>query len=190
MSTQTISRNDFEQMVKCIRAYDPFTQYIEDYKQEQEANRKNDKLDDDFTELMKPYNPDIVGIPFRLMNLGGETEHEFVEWLGNKGLVVEERKQEQKKVWTEDEIKELVQKNDTVLYGALKKLYGLQTADEKKAGATKHYNGVGFNGADSKFLSSVSEFLIRKGFLTDKQKVVTRKKIAKYTKQLTRLANA
>ena len=95
-----------------------------------------------------------------------------------------------KKVWEEQEIKDLVQTNDRVLYGALKQLYACQTADEQAAGCTREYNGKGFNGADSTFLSSVSEFLIKRGFLTDKQKVIVRKKLVKYTKQLTRLANA
>lgn len=95
-----------------------------------------------------------------------------------------------KRVWTEEEIRVLVQTNDKVLYGALKKLYAEQTADEQRAGETKHNNGVGFNGADGKFLTSVAQFLIRTGFLTDKQKAVTRKKLVKYNKQLTRLANA
>lgn len=92
--------------------------------------------------------------------------------------------------WTVDEIKELVQTNDKVLYGALKKLYECQTADEQNAGETKEHNGMGFNGIDSKFLSSVSEFLLKRGFLTDKQKYITRKKLVKYSKQLTKLANA
>lgn len=95
-----------------------------------------------------------------------------------------------KRVWAEEEIKNLVQTNDKVLYGALKNLYAQQTADEQRQGETREYNGVGFNGADSRFLSSVAEFLSRTGFLTDKQKAVTRKKLVKYTKQLTRLANA
>lgn len=94
-----------------------------------------------------------------------------------------------KRTWTEDEIKTLVQTNDKVLYGALKKLYNEQTSDEKAAGETKHNNGVGFNGADSKFMSSVAEFLIKRGFMTDKQKYCVRKRLVKYTKQLTRLAN-
>lgn len=95
-----------------------------------------------------------------------------------------------KRIWTEDEIGTLVQTNDKVLYGALKKLYNEQTSDEQDAGVTKHHNGVGFNGVDSKFLSSISEFLINRGFLTDKQKYAARKRLAKYTKQLTKLANA
>ena len=93
------------------------------------------------------------------------------------------------RVWTEDEIKILVQTNDKVLYGALKRLYAEQTADEQSAGETHHHNGAGFNGADSRFLSSVSEFLLKNGFLTEKQKIVVRKKLVKYNRQLTRLAN-
>ena len=94
------------------------------------------------------------------------------------------------KVWSEEEIKELVQTNDKVLYGALKKLYAEQTADEQRTGETKHQNGVGFNGADAKIMSSFAEFLNRTGFLTGKQKAVARRKLVKYNKQLTRLANA
>lgn len=94
------------------------------------------------------------------------------------------------RIWTEEEIKELVQTNDKVLYGALRKLYAEQTVDEKADGDTKYHNGVGFNGVDAKIMSSFAEFLKRTGFLTEKQKAVARKKLVKYNKQLTRLANA
>ena len=94
------------------------------------------------------------------------------------------------RVWTEEEIKHLIQVNDKVLYGALKKIYGEQTADEKASGQTNHQNGVGFNGVDAPILSSFAEFLNKAGFLTPKQKVIARKKLIKYNKQLTRLANA
>lgn len=93
------------------------------------------------------------------------------------------------KVWSEEEIAKMVQENDKVLYGALKKIYAQQTADEQQDGETKHHNGVGFNGADSKFMSSVCEQLIQKGWLSDKQKYCVRKRLVKYNKQLTRLAN-
>ena len=92
--------------------------------------------------------------------------------------------------WTAEEIKNLIQTDDRVLYKALKKLYAEQTSSEQRVGETRERNGVGFNGPDSYFLSSVAEFLIRKGFLIDKQKAVTRRKLAKYTGQLTKLANA
>lgn len=94
------------------------------------------------------------------------------------------------RIWTEDEIRELIQTNDKVLYGALRNLYNEQTEDEKAEGDTKHNNGVGFNGADAKIMSSFAEFLKRTGFLTPKQKAVARRKLVKYNKQLTKLANA
>lgn len=96
----------------------------------------------------------------------------------------------EKKVWAEEEIKHWIQTNDQALYGALKKLYACQTADEQRAGHTKEYNGVGFNGTDSRIMRSFAEFLLKTGFLTPKQKEIARKKMVKYTKQLTRLANA
>ena len=94
-----------------------------------------------------------------------------------------------KRIWTEEEIRGYVQSNDKVLYGAIKRLYNEQTIDEQSAGYTKHFNNRGFNGADSKFMSSIARFLIKNGYLSDKQKYASRKRMAKYTKQLTRLAN-
>lgn len=116
-------------------------------------------------------------------------EHE----LADKADSAEEKieaEQPAKRVWTEAEIKSLIQTNDKVLYGALKNLYNQQTSDEQNDGDTRHANGVGFNAIDAPFLTSVSQFLIKKGFLTDKQKVITRRKLVKYNKQLTALANA
>ena len=94
------------------------------------------------------------------------------------------------RTWTEEEIRNLVQSNDKVLYRALKRLYAEQTSSEKASMETHERNGVGFNGVDGNFLSSCSEFLIKRGYLSDKQKVIVRKKLVKYNKQLTRLANA
>ena len=94
------------------------------------------------------------------------------------------------RTWTAEEIKNLIQTNDKVLYGALKKLYACQTADEQSVGETNENNGVGFNGVDAPILSSMTEFLIQRGYLSDKQKVIVRKKLVKYNNQLTKLANA
>ena len=94
-----------------------------------------------------------------------------------------------KRVWSEDEMKVLVQTNDKVLYGALKRLYECQTADEQASGETRIHNGVGFNGSDARILSSMAEFLKKTGFLTPKQRAIVRRKLVKYNKQLTRLAN-
>lgn len=104
-------------------------------------------------------------------------------------LLTEEDQAPAKRVWTEDEIRNLIQTNDKALYRGLLRLYQEQTADEQRCGETSHRNGVGFNGTDSKFLSSVAEFLKKTGFLTEKQRCVTRRKMMKYVGQLTRLAN-
>ena len=45
------------------------------------------------------------------------------------------------RIWTEEEIKTLVQTNDKVLYGALKKLYNEQTSDEKAVGNGRPHPG-------------------------------------------------
>lgn len=83
-----------------------------------------------------------------------------------------------------------MQTNDTMLYRSLLKLYAEQTADEQRQGETRERNNRGFNGTDAGILSNIAKFLQKTGFLTDKQKVLVRKKLVKYNKQLTRLANA
>lgn len=93
------------------------------------------------------------------------------------------------KVWTVEEIKDLVQTNDVVLYRALLKLYNCQTESEKQDKATRDSNGMGFNAYDAEILTSFCDWLIKNGFLTSKQKFVARKKLVKYSKQLTALAN-
>lgn len=93
------------------------------------------------------------------------------------------------RVWTAEEIKNLIQTNDKVLYGALKKLYGCQTKAEQTSESTQEHNGVGFNAIDAPFLSSLAESLNKYGRLTDKQKAAARKRLVKYNAQLTKLAN-
>ena len=97
---------------------------------------------------------------------------------------------EGKHVWKVDEIKYLLNTNDKMLMRSLKKLYECQTADEQAGKETSHVNGMGFNKPDSQFMTSVAEFMLARGYLTEKQKSVVRRKIMKYAKQLTRIANA
>ena len=91
--------------------------------------------------------------------------------------------------WSVEQMSEFLQTSDKVLYGALLALYNCQTEDEKSAGDTHIVNHMGFNGVDAPFLSSVAQSLKKYGRLTDKQKEFTRKKIVKYVKQITTLAN-
>jgi len=92
--------------------------------------------------------------------------------------------------WSEDEVMSLMETNDKVLYGALKHLYSCQTDSEKQTASTREHNNVGFNAYDADFLTSVCKQLLQRGFLTPKQKEIARKKLKKYRKQLTKLANS
>jgi len=93
------------------------------------------------------------------------------------------------RVWKEEEIKQLILVNDKMVCKCLIKLYERQTADERIEGSANERNGAGFNGVDAPILTSFAEFFNRTGFLTHKQTEVCRKKLIKYVKQLTTIAN-
>ncbi len=183
-----MNRKDFEELVRACKNYDAFTAYIDDGRQWAQAENNNRCCDKWFDEIIINYIDTSYrdGVPYTLKNKGTDTATELTKWLAEHEVEVEA---ETKRIWTEEEIKNYIQTNDTVLYGALKKLYDCQTADEQAAGYTNHYNGIGFNGVDSPILSSMAEFLKKTGFLTTKQKAIVRKKLVKYNKQLTKLAN-
>ncbi len=64
-------------------------------------------------------------------------------------------------------------------------LYQYQTLDEKKDGRTSHNNGVGFNGCDDAFLSSLCRQIINQGrSLSAKQKACVVKMMHKYALQI------
>ena len=190
-----ISTADFDKLVGLCSYYDPFTQYIDDYASMISAERCNDQIIVEFNKIMQKFDIEVSMVPTCNRPID-EIREELTKWLKWKSNIAVAEPEEQnhksstKRVWTEEEIKSLVQTNDKVLYGALKNLYACQTADEQCDFNTKHQNGAGFNALDAEFLTCVAQFLEKHGFLTDKQKLITRKKLVKYNKQLTRLANA
>jgi hypothetical protein len=93
------------------------------------------------------------------------------------------------KTWTLDEIKSLLDSNKLFVCKAIVKIFERQTEDEKQADATGHSNGIGYNGSDAFIMSKFAKFYMEKGFLTDKQLAIGQKKIKKYAKQLTNIAN-
>jgi len=93
------------------------------------------------------------------------------------------------KIWTKEEIKDLLKtRSDAVVRGMLR-IYDLQTESEQVFGDTHEHNGVGFNGIDGGIMSSFSEFYKKTGFLTLKQMKIARKKMLKYAGQLTKISN-
>jgi|SRR5579859_382804 len=93
------------------------------------------------------------------------------------------------KIWTVDEIKNLIETNDIFVGKATVKLFEKQTEDEKQTDTTGENNGVGFNGTDAFIMSKFAKFYMERNFLTAKQLAIARKKIRKYSKQITNIAN-
>jgi hypothetical protein len=93
------------------------------------------------------------------------------------------------KMWDKEEIKDLILKSNKMVQRSLVKLFEKQTEDEKMSEETKEHNGVGFNGVDSKFLTSLAKQVQQGRTLSEKQMTHARKKLVKYSGQLTKIAN-
>jgi len=93
------------------------------------------------------------------------------------------------RVWKKAEIEDRLQKSDEMVRRSLLKLYGRQTPDEVSNGETRITNKVGFNKYDANLLSSLSEQLLKRNLLSPRQIEVARKRLLKYSLQLTFLAN-
>jgi hypothetical protein len=91
--------------------------------------------------------------------------------------------------WSSEEIKAKLQINDALVERGIVLIYQFQTEDEKETYFARHDNGVGFNKFDSEILTSFAEQINEGKHLTIKQMAVARKRIIKYTKQLTKIAN-
>lgn len=70
---------------------------------------------------------------------------------------------------------------------ALITLYEMQTADEKQSQATSHLNGVGFSASDAGILTSISQQILEKKFITEKQLDLVRLLCQRHAKQLSLL---
>jgi len=92
-------------------------------------------------------------------------------------------------VWTKELVRERLERNDKWVQAAVVSIFNGQTESEKAVGATHEDNGIGFNGVDAEFLSSLATQIIKRGFLTVGQLPYARKKILKYSKQLADIAN-
>ena len=91
--------------------------------------------------------------------------------------------------WTEKRIKELLLASDKMVIRSLLVLYQRQTDNEKLKQHTNELNNMGFNQYDAPILIDFC-FRLKGGyFLTDRQIKVARKRLLKYVKQLTKIAN-
>lgn len=93
-------------------------------------------------------------------------------------------------MYTKNEIKELLMKSDKAVSRAILALYACQTESERHTESTVESNGVGFNGCDAKFFSSLAQQLQSGRALSVRQLQFARKGILKYSGQLASIANA
>lgn len=91
--------------------------------------------------------------------------------------------------WNRENIREMLAKSDKAVIRGMIRIHSFQTAEEQSAGITVEDNGMGFNGLDAEFMTSLVNFHKERGFLTDTQMTLARKKMLKYAGQLARIAN-
>lgn len=94
---------------------------------------------------------------------------------------------------TVDSIRTLIATRDDALEKAIVRIFEKQTADEQSSDCTAHDNGVGFNGVDAPFMSSLAKQIQANKYgkplgqrLSWKQKDIARKKMVKYAGQVFR----
>jgi len=98
---------------------------------------------------------------------------------------------------TKDIIKNKLANDNTWLERGVLAIWKRQTQDEKIATCTKYHNGIGFNGVDGTFMTSLGNQINRKSqsgvkigtCLSPKQITIARKKMQKYAGQLLLIAN-
>jgi hypothetical protein len=101
-----------------------------------------------------------------------------------------------KRIETAEDMRAALLSNDKILCNSILALYACQEADEQQSSATRHKNGMGFNGTDAYILSSFAQQIRnskqaeKEGtfkyatWLSPKQLDLARKKMPKYANQL------
>lgn len=87
-----------------------------------------------------------------------------------------------------DEVRQRVSSDARWAMRAITVLYARQTASEKEVGVTREDNGVGFNGSDSRILSSFAQQIAAGRRLSEKQLAIAFERLPKYARQLHRIA--
>lgn len=96
---------------------------------------------------------------------------------------------------TKESINALMQKSPKFLERCITKIYERQTKAEQSMEATLEHNGVGFNGCDAGFLSSLAMWIQKKSQkpegerLTFGQQAGALRAMKKYAGQLARISN-
>jgi SNF2 family DNA or RNA helicase len=82
------------------------------------------------------------------------------------------------------EIYDRIENDNGYAIASLLHVYSFQLEDEKAAEYTKYSNGVGFNGTDAGFMSSLATQYQKKGWLSDRQISAMKRNLKKYWSQI------
>lgn len=93
------------------------------------------------------------------------------------------------RVWSEQEIVDLIKESNYAVERAILALYNRQTEREKTEGLTIHNNNVGFNAWDAKRGSYYAEWIMQGKLLSGNHIDRAREMLIKYRGQLTEIAN-
>lgn len=93
------------------------------------------------------------------------------------------------KIWTKEKISNGILSNNSWVERGVVAIYNKQTEDEKMVEDTIKKNGVGYSGADAKLMTYYAKWIISGKHLSGNHLEKARKRILKYTTQLTKIAN-
>ena len=93
-------------------------------------------------------------------------------------------------MWNKQQIRSKLLTDDRWLIRGVLAIYNRQTDSEQYKMETVEDNGVGFNGFDARFMSSIAQQILMGGILSIKQTAVVRRIMVKYSGQLMEIANA
>lgn len=88
----------------------------------------------------------------------------------------------------QEAIKKQITSSDVQAIKAMLRVFEYQTEYEQNVGTVSEDNGVGFAGTDANILTSFCNQYLTKGYLSQKQMEIVRKKIGKYAGQITKHA--
>lgn len=97
---------------------------------------------------------------------------------------------EQKKVWTREELIELINTNNLAVERAILRIHAGQTAQEKQDENTYDHNDIGFSSAHAKVGTYMAKWLQQGKHLTGDWLPKGRKIALRHVRQLLKVANA
>jgi len=96
----------------------------------------------------------------------------------------------EQKIWTRDEIVNLINTNDLAVERAILRIHAGQTGEEQREWNTYDHNDIGFSSAHARTGTYLAHWLLKGNHLTGDWLVKGRKIALRHVRQLLKIANA